>query len=59
MEHVVLRGAYHGSSMALGQNVSHFDKIDADVIAAGFAATQSDEELDNIEEQSALTSSRS
>jgi hypothetical protein len=51
VEHVVLKGAYHGSSIALGQMVSHFDEIDAAMIAEGLAAGRSDEELYNIEEQ--------
>lgn len=38
VERVVVEGAYHGSILALGQMVSHFDEIDSGVIAEGFAA---------------------
>jgi hypothetical protein len=38
VERVVLEGAYHGSSIALGQMVSHFDEIDVAMIAEGLAA---------------------
>jgi hypothetical protein len=38
VQRVVLEGAYHGSSMALGYMVSHFDEIDAAVIIEGYAA---------------------
>jgi hypothetical protein len=51
VERVVLKGAYLGSSMVLGQMVSHFDEIDAAVIAEGYATGRSEEELDVIEEQ--------
>lgn len=51
VERIVVEGAFHGSSMALEQMVSHFDEINAAVIAKGFAADRSDEELDLIEEQ--------
>jgi hypothetical protein len=37
--------------MAVGQMVSQFDEINATVIAKGFAAVRSDEELDRIEDQ--------
>lgn len=51
VERVVVEGAFHWSSMAIGQMVSNFDEIDATVIVEGFAAGHSDEELDDIEEQ--------
>lgn len=51
VEHVVLEGAYHGSSMFLGQMVSYFNEIDAAVIVDGFAIGRNDEELDNIKEK--------
>jgi hypothetical protein len=51
VEHVVLEGAYHGSSMFLGHMVSHFDEIDVAVIVEGFAISRNDEELDNIKEK--------
>lgn len=34
-----------------GANVSHFDKIDATLIAEGYVVDQSDEELDRIKDQ--------
>lgn len=48
VECVVVEGAYHGSSMALGQMISHFDEIDTVVIIEGFTVGRSDEELDII-----------
>jgi hypothetical protein len=51
VEHVVLEGAFNMGSLALGQMVSNFDEIDVGVIAVGFAACRSNEELDSIEEQ--------
>ncbi|PWZ52738.1 hypothetical protein Zm00014a_013615 [Zea mays] len=51
VEWVVLEGAYLRSSMALWQMVSHFDEIDVAVIAEGYTAGWSEEELDIIEEQ--------
>lgn len=49
--HLYMRGALHGSSIAVGQMVSHSDEIDAAVIAEDFTAGWSDKELDRIEEQ--------
>jgi hypothetical protein len=37
VEHVVLEGAFHMGSLALGQMVSNFDEIDVGVITVGFA----------------------
>jgi hypothetical protein len=51
VERVVVECVYHGSNMALGQMVYHFDEIDDAVIIEGFAAGRSDKELDNIGEQ--------
>lgn len=51
VERVVVEGAFHMSNMALEQMVSHFDEIDATVIAEGFAVSRGDEELDDIEEK--------
>lgn len=51
MERTIFKGAFHRGSLTLGQMVSHFDKIDAGVIAEGFITGRSDKDLDNIEEQ--------
>ena len=51
VEHAVFDGAFHRGSLALGQMVSHFNKINVGVIVEGYATGQSDEDLDNIEEQ--------
>jgi hypothetical protein len=48
VEHVVVEGAFHGSSLALEHMVSHFDEIDTIVFAKGFTTNRSDEELDTI-----------
>lgn len=50
VECVVAEGAFHGSSMALGEMISHFDEIDAAMIGEGFIADRSSEELDSIED---------
>lgn len=50
VEHVAAKGAFHRSSMALGQMVAHFDEIDASMITEGFTAGRSDEELFSIED---------
>jgi hypothetical protein len=46
----ISEGAFHGSSLVMGKIVSHFDDIDAVVIAEGFTVGQSDNELDAIED---------
>jgi hypothetical protein len=51
VERAVFKGAFHGGSLALDQMASHFDEIDAGVIAEGFTAGRSDEDLNNIKEQ--------
>jgi hypothetical protein len=51
VECVVVEGAFHESSMVLGKMISHFDEIDATVIAKGFVADRSSKELDSIEDQ--------
>jgi hypothetical protein len=45
---MVAEAAFHGSSIALGRMVSHFNEV---VVAEGFAYGRSDEELDIIEDQ--------
>jgi hypothetical protein len=51
VERFVVEGICRGGCIALGQMVSHFDEIDAAIIAEGYSADRSDEELDIIEEQ--------
>lgn len=51
VERSVAKGVCRGGGVALGQMVSHFDEIDTAVIVEGYAAGQSDEELDTIENQ--------
>jgi hypothetical protein len=51
VERVVLEGMFHGSSIVLGQMVSHFVKIGTIVITDDFTAERSDEEIDRIKEQ--------
>jgi hypothetical protein len=51
VERVVVEGAFHRSGLALGQMVSHFDKIDIVMIVEGFAAGHRDKELGAIEDQ--------
>lgn len=47
----VAEGVSRGGGVTLGRMVSHFDEIDATVIAEGYAADRSDKEQDAIEEQ--------
>lgn len=51
VECVVAEVAFHGSSIALGRMVSHFDEVVIVVITEGFVYGRSDEELDVIEDQ--------
>lgn len=51
VERVVTKAVFHGSSIALGRMVLHFDEVDVTVIMEGFATGRSDEELDVIEDQ--------
>lgn len=46
VEHAVFEGAFHGGSLALGQMVSHFNKINAGMIMEGFVTGRSYEDLD-------------
>lgn len=51
VERVIVEGAFHGNSLALGKMVPHFDEIDAIVTTDDFTTNRSDEELDAIEDQ--------
>lgn len=50
-ERVIAESVFHGSGLALGQMVSHFDEIDTVVIVEAFFVDRSDEELDAIDDQ--------
>jgi hypothetical protein len=50
VERVVAEAAFHGSSMALGHMVSHFNEIDVAIVVEGSATSRGDEELDVIED---------
>lgn len=47
----MVEATFHGSSIALGRMVSHFNEVDVVVVAEGFVYGRSDEELDIIEDQ--------
>jgi hypothetical protein len=51
MELFVVEGVCWGGGVTLGRMVSHFAEIDVTVIAVGYTVSQSDEELDAIEDQ--------
>lgn len=51
VELVVTKAMFHGSSIALGRMVSHFDEVDIALIVEGFATDRIDEELHVNEDQ--------
>jgi hypothetical protein len=50
VKRVVAEAAFHGSSIALGRMVSHFDEVDVVVIVEGFATGRHGEEMDVIKD---------
>lgn len=50
VKRVVAEAAFHGSSIALGRMVSHFDEVDVVVIVEGFATSRHGDEMDVIKD---------